>query len=216
MPAPSKRWPVSAAARAGLQPAPPVHRRPSWSRSADRLVSSSSIRHPTACGSRTITPSASFVMSRFANPQAAGTQAWLRDIGAPFDLAWKSAMLSQQAADQLEDPRTHALGTFDTAHGLLAAGAFDLARAQLEPALSAASTATVEDMQLTGILAFTSPTPRAPHTRSRTYRRVGCRKTLDGPPQRGPCSHGLGRTASPTHTPATSDYGSRSVALWPC
>jgi len=84
-----------------------------------------------------------------------GTQAWLRDVGAPLDLGWQSAMLSQQAADQLEDPRTHALATFGTAHGLLAAGAFDLARAQLEPALSAASTATVEDVQLTGMLAFT-------------------------------------------------------------
>jgi hypothetical protein len=41
-------------------------------------------------------------------------------------------------------------------HGLLAAGAFDLALAQLEPPLSAASTATVEDMQLTGMLAFTA------------------------------------------------------------
>jgi len=84
-----------------------------------------------------------------------GTQAWLRDIGAPLDLAWQSAMLCQQAADQLDDPRTNAVATFGTAHGLLAAGAFDLARAQLEPALSAASTATVEDMQLTGMLAFT-------------------------------------------------------------
>lgn len=84
-----------------------------------------------------------------------GTQAWLRDIGAPLDLAWQSATLSQQAADQLDDPRTQALATFGTAHGLIAAGAFDLARAQLEPALSAASTATIEDMQLTGMLAFT-------------------------------------------------------------
>jgi hypothetical protein len=64
-------------------------------------------------------------------------------------------VLSQQAADQLDDPRTNAVATFGTAHGLLAGGAFDLARAQLEPALSAASTATVEDMQLTGMLAFT-------------------------------------------------------------
>lgn len=84
-----------------------------------------------------------------------GTQAWLRDIGAPLDLAWQSATLSQQAADQSGDPQTNAVATFGTAHGLLAAGAFDLARAQLEPALSAASTATGEDMQLTGMLAFT-------------------------------------------------------------
>lgn len=44
-----------------------------------------------------------------------GTQAWLRDIGAPLDLAWQSATLSQQAADQLDDPRTQALATFGTA-----------------------------------------------------------------------------------------------------
>ena len=90
-----------------------------------------------------------------------GTQAWLRDISAPLDLAWQLALLSQQAADQSDDPRTHAVATFGTAHGLLAAGAFDLARAQLEPALSTASTATVEDIQLTGMLAFTrSCSPR--------------------------------------------------------
>ena len=82
-----------------------------------------------------------------------GTQAWLRDVGAPLDLAWQAATLSQQAADRLADPRTRALATFGTAHGLLAAGAFDLALAQLEPA--AVSTATVEGMQLTGMLAFT-------------------------------------------------------------
>lgn len=82
-----------------------------------------------------------------------GTQAWLRDVGAPLDLAWQAATLSQQAADRLADPQTRALATFGTAHGLLAAGAFDLARAQLEPA--AVSTATVEGMQLTGMLAFT-------------------------------------------------------------
>lgn len=82
-----------------------------------------------------------------------GTQAWLRDVGAPLDLAWQAATLSQQAADQLADPQTSALATFGTTHGLLAAGAFDLARAQLEAA--AVSTATVEGMQLIGMLAFT-------------------------------------------------------------
>jgi transcriptional regulator with XRE-family HTH domain len=34
-----------------------------------------------------------------------GIQAWLRDIGAPLDLAWQSVTLSPQAAEQLDDPR---------------------------------------------------------------------------------------------------------------
>lgn len=84
-----------------------------------------------------------------------GTQAWLRDVGAPLDLAWQASTLSQQAADQLGDPQTRGRAAFGTTHGLLAAGAFDLARAQLEPTLSAVSTATVEGMQLAGMLAFT-------------------------------------------------------------
>lgn len=84
-----------------------------------------------------------------------GTQAWLRDIGAPLDLAWQAATLSQQAADRLDDSQTHGLATFGTTHGLLAAGAFDVARAQLEPTMSAVSTATDEGMQLAGMLAFT-------------------------------------------------------------
>ncbi|MDQ3761567.1 MAG: helix-turn-helix domain-containing protein [Actinomycetota bacterium] len=84
-----------------------------------------------------------------------GTQAWLRDVGAPLDLAWQAAMLSQQAADRVGNPQTCGLAGFGTTHGLLAAGAFDLARAQLEPTLSAVSTATVEGMQLAGMLTFT-------------------------------------------------------------
>lgn len=91
-----------------------------------------------------------------------GTQAWLRDVGAPLDLAWQAATLSQQTADRLADPQTHGLASFGTTHGLLAAGAFDLARAQLELALSAVPTATVEGMQLSWSLAPTgTPSDRS-------------------------------------------------------
>jgi hypothetical protein len=61
----------------------------------------------------------------------------LRDVGAPLDLAWQAAALSQQFADRLDDPLVGALAAFGTTHGLLAAGAFDLARTRLEAALAA-------------------------------------------------------------------------------
>lgn len=84
-----------------------------------------------------------------------GTQAWLRDVGAPLDLAWQAAALSQQFADRLDDPLVGALAAFGTTHGLLAAGAFDLARTRLEAALAAVPTRSVGAMQLAGMLNLT-------------------------------------------------------------
>lgn len=85
-----------------------------------------------------------------------GTQAWLRDVGAPLDLGWQAASLAQQTAEWLDRPDALGVAAFGTAHGLLAAGAFDLARVQVDGALSTVSTATVEGEQLAGMLAFTA------------------------------------------------------------
>ncbi|MFL6147661.1 MAG: helix-turn-helix domain-containing protein [Pseudonocardiaceae bacterium] len=85
-----------------------------------------------------------------------GTEAWLRDVGAPLDLAWQAATLAQDAADRLGDPQTRGLAAFGTTHGLIAAGAFDLAAMHLNEATSDVRTATPDGQQLAGMLAFTS------------------------------------------------------------
>jgi len=82
-----------------------------------------------------------------------GTQAWLRDVGAPLDLGWQAAVLGQRAADTLDDVVDQQIAAFGTAHGLLAAGALDLAAETL--AAAPRPTATTEQMQLTGMLVFT-------------------------------------------------------------
>lgn len=83
-----------------------------------------------------------------------GTQAWLRDVGAPLDLGWSAATMAQSAAERLDEPRTLGVAIFGTTHGLMAAGAFDLAGYQL--ARARVGTADDEAMQTTGMLAFTS------------------------------------------------------------
>jgi hypothetical protein len=55
-------------------------------------------------------------------------------------------------ADRLDDPLVGALAAFGTTHGLLAAGAFDLARTRLEAALAAVPTRSMGAMQLAGML----------------------------------------------------------------
>lgn len=84
-----------------------------------------------------------------------GTEAWLRDVGAPLDLAWQAASLAQQAADRLEDPQLRGVAAFGTAHGLLAAGAFDLAASHLDAAIAEVPTGDDGGLQLAGMLAFT-------------------------------------------------------------
>lgn len=85
-----------------------------------------------------------------------GIEAWLRDVGAPLDLAWQAATLAQDAADRLGDPQTRGLAAFGTAHGLLAAGALELATVHLNEATSEVRTTTSAGQQLEGMLAFTS------------------------------------------------------------
>ena len=83
-----------------------------------------------------------------------GTQAWLRDIGGPLDLGWQAAQLGQQASHRLGEPLSLGVTTFGTAHGLLAAGAFDLAGDVLTTADP--GTATPDALQVSGMLAFTT------------------------------------------------------------
>ena len=85
-----------------------------------------------------------------------GIQAWLRDVGGPLDLGWQAATLAQQQAQRIDDARLLGLAAFGTGHGLLAAGAFDLAEHRLHTATSAISTIDVGGMQLAGMLLFTS------------------------------------------------------------
>jgi DNA-binding Xre family transcriptional regulator len=85
-----------------------------------------------------------------------GTQAWLRDVGAPLDLAWQAATLAQREAQRIDDVHLLGLAAFGTGHGLLAAGAFDLADQHLRAATAAVPTGTSGGMQLAGMLTFTS------------------------------------------------------------
>lgn len=85
-----------------------------------------------------------------------GTQAWLRDVGAPLDLGWQAASLAQQSAERLAEPAALGLAAFGTVHGLLAAGVFDLAGDQLGRALAEVSTEDTAGEQLAGMLAFSA------------------------------------------------------------
>jgi transcriptional regulator with XRE-family HTH domain len=81
-----------------------------------------------------------------------GTQAWLRDVGAPLDLGWQAATAAQRAAEVLAEPISVGVATFGTAHGLLAAGAFDLALRELQSVQLDLTNPAAE--QLAGMLAF--------------------------------------------------------------
>lgn len=82
-----------------------------------------------------------------------GTQAWLRDVGAPLDVGWQAASLAARAAEAVDDPMTQGVAAFGTAHALLAAGAFDLAGGVL--ARVRRDTSTFAGKQITGMLCFT-------------------------------------------------------------
>jgi transcriptional regulator with XRE-family HTH domain len=93
-----------------------------------------------------------------------GTQAWLRDVGAPLDLGWQAAAAAQEAAERLAEPVALGVAAFGTAHGLLAAGAFDLARSRLRAVELDLSTS--ERQQLAGMLTFTESLVSAASGRS--------------------------------------------------
>lgn len=84
-----------------------------------------------------------------------GTQAWLRDVGGPLDLGWQAASIAQREAQRVDDPQVLGVAAFGLGHGLLAAGAFDLAAQQLDMAGAAVSTVDTRGVQLAGMLAFT-------------------------------------------------------------
>ncbi|MFD7656983.1 helix-turn-helix domain-containing protein [Actinosynnema sp. NPDC059797] len=86
--------------------------------------------------------------------QIQGTQAWLTDIGASVDLAWQAVTLGRQAAERLDDPVFCAVSAFGSAHGLLAAGAFDMAGRQLVE--NVPGTAEPASLSVTGMLTLTS------------------------------------------------------------
>jgi transcriptional regulator with XRE-family HTH domain len=81
-----------------------------------------------------------------------GTQAWLRDVGAPLDLGWQAATQARAAAELVDEPISLGIAAFGTAHGLLAAGAFDLAFSRLRSVDLALDSPASE--QLTGMLVF--------------------------------------------------------------
>lgn len=85
-----------------------------------------------------------------------GTQAWLRDVGGPLDLGWQAASIAQREAQRVDDPVALGVAAFGVGHGLLAAGAFDLAAQLLDAANATVSTATTRGEQLAGMLAFTT------------------------------------------------------------
>ncbi|OLT13433.1 hypothetical protein BJF78_03510 [Pseudonocardia sp. CNS-139] len=85
-----------------------------------------------------------------------GAMAWLRDVGGPLDLGWQAASIAQQQAQRVDDPRLLGIAAFGTSHGLLAAGAFDLAARTLVTATSGVPTVDVAGEQLAGMLAFSS------------------------------------------------------------
>ncbi len=60
------------------------------------------------------------------------TLMWLRDAGASLDLRWQAATLARDMAREHDEATTLGAAAFGTANALLAAGAFDLAAAELD------------------------------------------------------------------------------------
>jgi transcriptional regulator with XRE-family HTH domain len=85
-----------------------------------------------------------------------GAMAWLRDVGGPLDLGWQAASIAQREAQRVDAAPLLGIAAFGTGHGLLAAGAFDLAARQLATATSVVPTADVAGQQLVGMLTFSS------------------------------------------------------------
>lgn len=60
------------------------------------------------------------------------TSMWLRDAGASLDLRWQAATLARDTAREHGDTTSLGVAAFGSANALLAAGAFDLAQAELD------------------------------------------------------------------------------------
>lgn len=81
-----------------------------------------------------------------------GTIAWLRLMGAPVDLCTIATVLSRRAAQDRDAPAALALAATSGARVMIMAGAFDLAKAQLDSVT--VPTTTTEEMQLAGFCAL--------------------------------------------------------------
>ncbi|MGH3993719.1 MAG: hypothetical protein ACRDSN_14815 [Pseudonocardiaceae bacterium] len=82
-----------------------------------------------------------------------GSHAFLGEMGASGDLCWQTATLAAQFAREHGGPEILGLATFGAANGLLAAGEFDMAQAELD-SLPALPTTTGTAKQLEGMLAL--------------------------------------------------------------
>jgi transcriptional regulator with XRE-family HTH domain len=81
-----------------------------------------------------------------------GSHAFLHDAGARPDLRWQAAVLARQAAREHGGADLLSLAAFGAANGLLAAGEFDMAQAELDSVT--VPTTTDEAEQLEGMLAL--------------------------------------------------------------
>ncbi len=81
-----------------------------------------------------------------------GAHAWLRVMGAEVDLRSLATLAARQAAEHRDQPTAVGLALWGDALVMLAAGDFDLARAELDSVT--VPTTTSESMQLEGMLAL--------------------------------------------------------------
>jgi transcriptional regulator with XRE-family HTH domain len=81
-----------------------------------------------------------------------GSHSWLRVMGADVDLRGLATLAARQAAEQRDNPTALGLALWADGLVLLAAGDFELARAELDSV--AVPTTTPESMQLEGMLAL--------------------------------------------------------------
>lgn len=96
-----------------------------------------------------------------------GSHAFLRDMGAPADLRWQTAPLARRSAREHGGSEVLGLAAFGTANGLLAAGEFDVALAELDSVTL--PTTSVEAEQLDGMLALSRSLVAAAAERSGTW-----------------------------------------------
>jgi hypothetical protein len=82
------------------------------------------------------------------------TRGWLYIVGAPLDLRREAATLAQRVAEERDDPTALGVAAWGAVIEILAAGAFDLARDELDSVT--VPTDTSEGLQLNGMLALSA------------------------------------------------------------
>ncbi|MFN2497041.1 MAG: helix-turn-helix domain-containing protein [Pseudonocardiaceae bacterium] len=93
-----------------------------------------------------------------------GTHGWLSHLGASPDLGWQAALLARHAAREHGGAELLGLAAFGAANGLLAAGEFTEARAELNSVT--VPTNSPESMALAGMLALSQSLLAAADTQS--------------------------------------------------